>query len=270
MPAVGVAAKITAAPAPSPVAADWRTPDPNNVLVIDTSQGRVIAELSPATAPQAVDRVRTLARQGFYDGRKFFRVIDGFMDQTGDPKEDGTGGSPLPDLPAEFTLRLGADAPFAIATKVGDLDAGLLGVMPIVSQPIAQGALTADGKVKAYVTYCSGVLGMARAESPDSANSQFYMMRGDTPNLDGKYTAFGRVIVGMDVVRLIKAGEPPPPPMDTMVKVQILADMPIASRPKVRVIDTQGPWFKAQIERVRADKVIDFSVCDLDLPAEAK
>src|SRR5678816_3564548 len=66
--------------------ADWRTPDPNNVLVIDTNKGRVLVELVPKVAPGHVGRVRDLARAGVYDGRTFFRVIDRFMAQTGDPK----------------------------------------------------------------------------------------------------------------------------------------------------------------------------------------
>ena len=65
------------APAATPTEADWRTPDPQNVLVIDTSKGRVIFEMAPQVAPLAVARVRELARAGFYDGRAFFRVIDG-------------------------------------------------------------------------------------------------------------------------------------------------------------------------------------------------
>jgi peptidylprolyl isomerase len=84
---------LAATPAPAIAAADWRTPDAENVLVVDTSKGRVIVELAPWAAPVHVERVRSLARQGFYDGLTFFRVIDDFMAQTGDPKNDGTGGN---------------------------------------------------------------------------------------------------------------------------------------------------------------------------------
>ncbi|HEU0043485.1 peptidylprolyl isomerase [Sphingomonas sp.] len=77
--------------------------DPENILVLDLSTGgRVRIWLRPDVAPKMVERVKTLARQRFYDGLAFHRVIDGFMAQGGDPKGDGTGGSPLPDLPAEF------------------------------------------------------------------------------------------------------------------------------------------------------------------------
>ena len=275
--AIAVAAPGQAAPthkaAPvstPPGEADWRTPDPDNVLVIDTNHGRIFVELSPATAPQSVARLKALTRTGFYDGRAFFRVIDEFMDQTGDPLDNGTGGSLQPNLAPEFNFRRGSDLPFVAATKAGAMDAGLSGVMPVISQPMALGALTADNRVNAYVTFCPGVGGIARADDPASGNSQFFLMRGSHDNLDMKYTAFGRVIAGMDVVKAIKVGEPPAPPADKMTQVRVLADIPAAERPKVRVADTQGAWFQAQIARMRADRVADFSLCDIDLPSEVK
>nr|WP_319389199.1 peptidylprolyl isomerase [uncultured Cohaesibacter sp.] len=76
--------------------------DKENTLYLDTQYGRVVIELLPDLAPKHVERIKTLARKGFYDGIKFHRVIDGFMAQTGDPLGNGTGGSDLPDLKAEF------------------------------------------------------------------------------------------------------------------------------------------------------------------------
>ena len=259
----------TPPPAP-PSEADWRIPDPQNVLVIDTTKGRIIVEMNPDIAPLSVARIRQLAKTGFYDGRAFFRVIDDFMDQTGDPKDNGTGGSTLPNLPPEFTFRRSSDMLFTPVTKSAELDAGIIGSVPVLSQAMDLGALTADGKVRAYATFCPGVAGLARAEPPDSGNSQFYLMRGLNPSLDQKYTVWGRVISGMDVVRAIKLGEPPPPPADKMTTVRVLADIPVADRPQVRVIDTRGAWFKAMVERVKADKIVDFSLCDIDLPSQVK
>jgi peptidylprolyl isomerase len=256
-----------AAPAP-PADADWRTPDPQNVMVIDTSKGRIVVELDPLSAPQAAARVRTLTRQGFYDGRSFFRVIDEFMDQTGDPKDNGTGGSTLPNLPPEFSFRRSSDMPFVAVTKSGGLEAGFIGALPVISQSMDLGLLTADHKVSAYVTFCPGVGGLARADDPGSANSQFFLMRGAHTNLDQKYAVLGRVIAGEDVVRAIKTGEPPAPPADTMTKVRLLADIPAAEKPTVRVIDARSPWFRAMVERLRAEKVVDFSLCDVDLPSQ--
>jgi peptidylprolyl isomerase len=270
--AFGAGPGLAAAPAPppSPTESDWRTPDPQNLLVIDTNKGRIIVEMNPVSAPLAVDRVRELAKQGFYDGRAFFRVIDDFMDQTGDPLDTGTGASKLPNLPPEFAFRLAGDQSFLPVTKMDSLDAGFLGSLPVISQPLALAAMTNDGKVAAYATFCPGVAGMARADAPDTANSQFYLMRGLNPNLDQKYAVWGRVISGMEVVRAIKVGEPPAPPADTMTKVRLLADLPDGQRPRVRVIDTRGLWFKAMVDRVKTEKVIDFSICDIDLPSDVK
>jgi len=112
-------------------------------------------------APQHVERIRLLARAGFYDGTPFHRVIEGFMAQGGDPKGTGEGGSDLPDLKAEFS--------------------GL---------PHVRGAVS-----------------MARSASPDSANSQFFIMFAPRMALDGKYTVFGRVVGGMQFVDAITRGE---------------------------------------------------------------
>jgi peptidylprolyl isomerase len=267
------AAPPAAAPAPAlapPSEADWRTPDPQNVLVIDTSKGRIIVEMSPAVAPLAVKRLRDLTRQGFYNGRAFFRVIDNFMDQTGDPKDNGTGGSTLPNLPPEFTFRHGSDVPMAVVSRAGAFDVGFIGALPVISQTLDLALLTVDNRVNAWGAFCPGVGGMARAQEPDSGNSQFFLMRGVASALNEKYTAWGRVISGMDAVRAIKTGEPPPPPADTMQTVRVLADIPAAQRPSVRVIDTQGPWFKAMTASAMAQKPDSFNICDLDLPAQVK
>lgn len=79
------------------------SPNLENVLYIDLKQGRVVIEMLPNIAPAHVERIKTLARKGFYDGVVFHRVIDGFMAQTGDPTGTGMGGSKLPDLKAEFS-----------------------------------------------------------------------------------------------------------------------------------------------------------------------
>ena len=77
--------------------------DPENTIYLDLTNGRVVIQLFPDLAPKTVAQIKTLARQGFYDGTPFHRVIEGFMAQGGDPTGTGTGGSKLPDLPAEFT-----------------------------------------------------------------------------------------------------------------------------------------------------------------------
>jgi len=111
---------------------------------------------------------------------------------------------------------------------------------------------------------------MARDDNPDSGNSQFFLMRNAFPSLEKKYTAWGRVIAGQDVVLSIKTGEPVEAPQDRMERLRLLSDIPEKDRPTVRVIDPKGPWFKAEIDRVRAAKGANFSACDMTLPAEVK
>jgi peptidylprolyl isomerase len=246
--------------------ADVRAPDPENTLVIETTKGRIVAELSPQVAPRHVERIKTLARRGFYDGIVFHRVIDDFMAQTGDPLGTGEGGSDLPDVPAEFTFRRGPDVPFASVATPQGAEIGFVGALPVQSSPSDQMLITADGKVTAWGLYCPGVLGAARNQAPDTANSQFFFMRAPYPSLEQRYTAFGRVVAGQDVVMRLKVGEPVVDP-DRMTRVRVLADVPAAERPAVRVLDPSGPTFRARVDAARRAKGADFSACDVDLTA---
>ena len=262
---------LTAAPAVAQTAsADWRTVAPENLLVIDTAKGRVLVEMDPRVAPMSVNRVRTLADRGFYDGLKFHRVIPDFMAQTGDPLGTGQGGSDLPDLAGEFQFRRGRDAGFVPAMTTPEGQAGLVGSLPVVTQPDAQMMVTADFKAGAQALFCPGVAGMARASSPDSANSQFFLMTGPKDDLNGRYTPFGRVVAGMDVVRAIKAGSEADngavTDPDVMTRARTAAAMPEGERPTVRVMT--GAGVQAEIERVRAEQGAAFDICDVQPPAE--
>jgi peptidylprolyl isomerase len=247
----------------------WRDADAENTMVIDTNQGRVFVELVPSLAPQSVARVKQLVRMHFYDGLTFFRVIDDFMAQTGDPSNNGQGGSVLPNVPDEFSIRIGPGG-MTTVNRAGGQEIGFIGAVPMVSQPSAMAALMVDGKVSAHPSFCAGVIGMAKTEDPNSGNSQFFLMRQSRPSLDAKYTAFGRVIVGEGIVRSIKVGEPVPPPQDQMTRVQMLADIPDGVRPSVKVVDTASPYFAAVVNNLRVSEGEDFSVCDLDVAGQAK
>jgi peptidylprolyl isomerase len=260
----------TAAPAAAPGPGDWRVPAAEDVLVIDTNKGRVIVELVPEVAPGHVARIRELTRAGVYDGRAFFRVIDRFMAQTGDPKDTGDGATDKPNLKAEFTFRRGPDSRFVPVSAPAGLETGFIAALPVVSQGWSWHDATPDGKVSAWGAYCPGVIGMARDDDNNSANSQFFLMRQPYPSLDKRYTAFGRVISGLEVVRAIKTGEPVAAPQDRMLKTRLLADIPAAERPSVRVIDPKGPWFQAEVRQKRALRGADFSVCDIDIPAQVQ
>jgi peptidylprolyl isomerase len=263
------AANKPTAPAPAaplvPAAADWRPVDAANTLMIETNKGLIFVELYPTVAPAAVERLEKLTRAHFYDGLTFFRVIDDFMAQTGDPKNVGTGQSSEPNLPPEFTFRLGPAAGFTAIDRPPGAEGGFIGALPVASQPAAMAALTADGKVRGYGLFCTGVLGMARADAPDSANSQFFLMRQEHASLSQQYTPAGRVVAGEGVVRSIKAGEPPAAPQDAMLKVQVLADLPEATRPKVRVIDTKSAYFAALAKGARDDAGDRFTPCDVEV-----
>jgi len=140
----------------------WREIDPENTLYIDLEYGRVVLELYPEIAPIHVERIKTLTRQGFYDFVTFHRVIEGFMNQTGDPKGDGTGDSDLPDITAEFTFRRGSDMPVTLVgarpSGQGDIGVGFYKALPVATQPTSQAILTKDGKVAAFGLHCKGVL----------------------------------------------------------------------------------------------------------------
>jgi len=275
---LGVAALALVSASAAPIAAsaqvagqvaEWRTPDPQNVLVVETNKGRIVAELVPEAAPGHVERVRELARAGFYDGLTFFRVIDTFMAQTGDPKNDGTGGSDKPDLTAEFTFRrAGTGGSFVPAGKLGSLETGFVGPLAVTSQSSMLAAMTADGKVQAWGNFCPGVLGMARAGDPNSANSQFFFMRQHYPSLDKTYTAFGRILSGLDVARAIKVGEPVADPQDKMISVKVLADIPADKRPTVQVMDTRSAAFAEVLKKRQAELGVGFNICDVEVPAK--
>lgn len=258
------AATTAAAPAPMPVG-DWRALDPENTLVIDTNRGRIVVEMFPQAAPHHVDRIKLLARRSFYDGIVFHRVIDWFMAQTGDPLGTGEGQSPFPDLEAEFTFRRGAADPFAPVAQPAGSMIGFLGSLPVQTQPDALMARSPDQRVSAWALYCPGVAGMARDEAPNSANSQFFLMRQAYPSLEKRYTVWGRVVQGLDVVRAIKTGEPVVDP-DRMTRVRVMADLPAAERPNIQVADPRGPAFHALIERLRRERGADFSACDVEVP----
>ena len=156
--------------------------DRENTLFLDLKDGRVVIELRPDLAPNHVARIKELVREGYYDGLKFHRVIDGFMAQTGCPQGTGTGGSGQ-KLKAEFSRE----------------------------------------------RHVRGTCSMARAASPDSADSQFFIMFSPSPHLDGQYSVWGQVVDGMDFVDNIKKGsslangavkDP-----DVIVRLQVAADV---------------------------------------------
>ncbi len=252
---------------PQPIDADWRPADPHNTVVMETSRGLVILELYPDVAPRHVAQIKTLVARGFYDNLQFFRVIDWFMAQGGDPGNTGNGASDMPNLPAEFTFRRAPDAAYVRAASHGGVEVGFLGALPITTQPDVMFARSGDGKAGAWANHCTGVAGMGRDDDPNSANSQYYIMRQPYLSLDKRYTVWGRALSGLDVVRALAVGEPPAQP-DTTARVRLLADIPESERPQIRVQRTDGPRFARSLADLRRKKGADFHVCDVDIAVE--
>lgn len=229
--------------------ASWRAIEPDNMLIMDLPAGPVVIELRPDFAPGHVARIKELVRAGFYDGLRFHRVIEGFVAQGGDPKGDGTGGSDLPNIPGEF-LRdtkdvdnftvIGRDR---IAARVGFIDG-----MPTAAQPESLRSFKTDREVQIWPVHCPGVMSMARATDPNSANSQFFLMLGDSRlDLDRRYTIWGQIVDGAENSRRIVRGEPPPRPTP-IVRMRIASDIPEAQRPKIEVFRTETEAFSQYIE----------------------
>ena len=266
-----VPALAQTAPQTAPAASDWRVIAPENLLVIDTNKGRVLVELAPEIAPLHVERIRLLAGIGFYDNLFWHRVIDLFMAQTGDPLGNGEGQSAYPDLKAEFMFRRGPDIAFTPVSAPMGAQTGFIGSLPVQTQPDSFMANTADGKVSGWALYCPGVAGMARDEGNDTANSQLFLMRQAYPSLDKRYTVWGRVVAGLDVVRSLKTGTDASGMVtdpDRMLRVRVASTLPEAERPVVQIVDTRGPLFRALADSARATRGADFSPCDIDLPVQ--
>lgn len=238
----------------------WRPLDPQNTLVIDTTKGRIVVAMRPELAPLSVARVKLLSREGVYDGLLFHRVIDHFVDQTGNPNNHDGGVSSHPDLAPEFTATVSAPAIDAVATRSSDGLTGFIGPNPVAAIPAQTGA-----NVRAWGLYCAGVVGMGRQADPGTANSEIFFMRDASRRLDHDYAVWGRVVEGLDVVRAIAVGEPPSAP-DKMVRVRLLADLPPADRPRLEVMDARSAAFAREIAGARERLGADFTPCDIVLP----
>lgn len=248
--------------------ADWRAPDPENMLVIDTSKGRVVVELRPDFAPKGVERIKLLAREGVYDGLQFHRVIEGFVAQTGNPDNKDGGVSKHPDLPPEFTFRIPPETA-SIAVERSDGREGFVGATPFGAVSSAEQASRSDTRLRGWGAYCPGVVGMGRQADPGSANSELFIMRASSRRLDQQYTVVGRVILGFDAVKALAVGEPPAAP-DLMLKVRVASDLPVAERPKLELLDERGPAFQARLGALKMARGAAFSICDMDVPSRPR
>ena len=162
-----------------------------NIIIITLKSGEVHIELLSEVAPLHSERMRVIARSGAYDNVCFHRVIDGFMAQTGDVSNG--------NMEKDFNIRLAGTG----GSEYPNLPAEF-----------------------SKLPHARGTIGAARSQSPDSANSQFFINFKDNDFLNGQYTVYGRVTKGMDLVDNIAKGEPPMEP-DRMITVRVAADVEI-------------------------------------------
>jgi peptidyl-prolyl cis-trans isomerase B (cyclophilin B) len=163
--------------------------DPENTIIMETSKGKVVIQLLPDLAPLHVARIKELVREGAYDGVVFHRVISDFMAQTGDVKFGKTGAKDF--NPARAGMG-GSEKP--------DLKAEF-----------------------SNMSHVRGTCSMARSQSQNSANSQFFICFTDSPWLNKQYTVWGQVMEGMENIDKIERGEPVKNP-DTIVSMKVAAD----------------------------------------------
>jgi len=237
--------------------ADWRTPDPANLLYMDLDGGRVVIELAPAFAPEHVANIRTLARGGFWNGLTLYRSQDNFVVQFGDITEDDAPGRPIGSararLPAEFDRAAAGLAFHALPDPDGwAAQAGFAEGFPAARDNRA-------GTGRAWLAHCYGTLGAGRDMAPDSSNgTELYIVTGQSPRqLDRNITTVGRVLQGMELLSVLPRGTGPlgfyedPTQRSPIRRIRLASDVPAGERTSLQVLRTDTPLFDAVVESRR-------------------
>jgi len=263
----------------SATAADWRPLDPENTLYLELASGRVVIELAPAFAPNHAANVKALVREGYFDGLSINRVHDNYVAQWGDANPAATR-RPFKDakatLPGEFDRAIGPDLPFTPAPD-GDVYAAEAGWS--MGFPAARDPKTG----RTWMPYCYGVLGTARGAAPDSGGgSQLFVIIGHSPrHLDRNYTAFGRVVKGIELLSSLPRGTgnlgfyEKPEQRVPVQKVRVAKDMPEAERTPLQIFRTDTPTFTALVNarRTRTEPGFEYpvgriEVCNVSIPVK--
>ena len=249
-----LAASAFAADAPPPPEA-WRDVDPNNLVLIDTHYGEVAVELAPEFAPAYAERMRALARAHFFDGKRFYRVIDGYVAQGGSNLDSDPTWPVLKaefDRPADGLAFTALGSPDLFAPEVGHVD----------GFPVGRDAK--EGR--AWIVHCPGTFAFARDNTPDTASTEFYIVIGEAPRrLDRNLTAFGRVIWGMQYLQKLKRGDPDidngviKTGADPILRMRLAADLPAAQRPRFQVLRSDSEAF-AKLKQARMNPGTSFLV----------
>jgi cyclophilin family peptidyl-prolyl cis-trans isomerase len=266
--------------------AEWRTPDPQNLLLMQLPTGRVVIELAPDFTPRHAANIRTLVRSHYFDGLAIIRVQDNFVTQWGDPNDDENGdksrirslGKASKTLPPEFTRAIDPKLPWT-ALPDGDVYAPEVGF----SEGFPVGRDPASGQE--WVAHCYGTVGVARDVAPETGSgSSLYAVIGQARRLDHNLAVAGRVLEGMPLLSGLPRGPEPmgfytkPQQRVTIASVRLAADMPAKDRPAIQVLRTDSASFAALVEAKRnghnafypkpAGKV---DLCSIDVPVrEAK
>ena len=266
--------------------AEWRTPDPQNLLLMQLPTGRVVIELAPDFTPRHAANIRTLVRSHYFDGLAIIRVQDNFVTQWGDPNDDENGDKSRirsldkasKTLPPEFTRAIDPKLPWT-ALPDGDVYAPEVGF----SEGFPVGRDPASGQE--WVAHCYGTVGVARDVAPETGSgSSLYAVIGQARRLDHNLAVAGRVLEGMPLLSGLPRGPEPmgfytkPQQRVTIASVRLAADMPAKDRPAIQVLRTDSASFAALVEAKRnghnafypkaAGKV---DLCSIDVPVrEAK
>ena len=260
-------------------AADWRTPDPDNLLVLDLPGGRAVIELAPYFAPEHAANIRTLAREGYWNGLSINRSQDNFVVQWGDPAEDPAQAKPLGSakakLPAEFA-RAGYDKTAFHPVQDRDGWSKRAGFV--------QGFPAATDRKRTWLAHCYGTLGAGRGNEPDSSNgTELYVVTGQSPRqLDLNITTVGRVLQGMEHLSVLPRGTGPlgfyekPEQRTPILRLALASALPDAERPKLEVLRTDTATFDALVEarRNRSDdwylhKAGHIDLCNIPIPVRS-
>ncbi|MDF3125735.1 peptidylprolyl isomerase [Rheinheimera sp. 1928-s] len=177
----------------------WQLLPQDNLLYLDTDQGRIVILLAPQFAPNHVKRVKELVKNRFYDGVTFYRVIEGFVAQFGVPEHEWGSRAKLTPMKAEFSWPVRGADPYLLVQRP-DLLAEETG--------FNQGFAVAREQNQEWLVHCPGVVNMARANEPDTGVADIAIMMGQAPrHLDKNMSAFGKVIWGHYAVNRVRRGE---------------------------------------------------------------
>jgi peptidylprolyl isomerase len=236
--------------------ADWRAPDPENVLYLELAEGRVVLELAPAFAPAHVANVKALAREGYFDGLAIVRVHDNYVVQWGDPKADDAEAR-RPIRSAQRTLPPEFDRPAqgVALTLLPDPDT----YAPEVGFANGFPAARDGASGRAWLVHCYGMLGAGRDNAPDSGGgAELYVVIGHAPrHLDRNVTLLGRVLSGIELLSALPRGTAAlgfyerPEQRVPIQQLRVAADVPLAERTQLEVLRTDTATFQALVEARR-------------------